>query len=159
MQNTPTGRGNNLPTRQASFWKKKFKLFCVCPNSGRLRTHRHYSLTRLCLEGFLLSLLLVSGRALPGRVPPALGRGFPRPDLPDSPSQSTWIFLFQNKKLFLFYKKNILLSHKKKLLFYKDTWKFRLSAKTYISLVITMPKSHSHQNHEMITRSIRSFCL
>ena len=45
-----------------------------------------FSLTRLCLEGFLLTILKVSGLRLPGRVPPAPGGGFPRPLWHGSPA-------------------------------------------------------------------------
>ena len=44
------------------------------------------SLTRLCLEGFLLTFLLVSGCAAPGMVLPAAGGGFLRPLQPGPPS-------------------------------------------------------------------------
>ena len=38
-----------------------------------------FSLTRLCLEGFLLNFLEVSGLLQPGPVPPTPGGGFPLP--------------------------------------------------------------------------------
>ena len=49
----------------------------TCPNSIR-----HHSLTRLCLEGFLLSFLKVSGCLPPAEVPPCTGSRFPRPQEP-----------------------------------------------------------------------------
>ena len=48
-----------------------------------------FSLTRLCLEGFLLNFLLVSGGGAPGWVPPSGVGGFPRPVEPGSPSSWT----------------------------------------------------------------------
>jgi hypothetical protein len=43
-------------------------------------------LVRLCLEGFLLSVLLVSACRLPGRFSPESTAGFPRPAQPVSPN-------------------------------------------------------------------------
>ena len=45
-----------------------------------------YSLTRLCLEGFLLSFLKASEWNGPRPIPPPPAARFPRPDCPDSPS-------------------------------------------------------------------------
>ncbi len=38
-----------------------------------------FSLTRICLEGFLLNVLVVSGCTTPRPVPPGPGTGFPKP--------------------------------------------------------------------------------
>ena len=45
-----------------------------------LGLYNFHSLTRLCLEGFLLNVSNVSGLDSPGPVPPTPGGGFPRPD-------------------------------------------------------------------------------
>ena len=44
------------------------------------------SLTRLCLEGFLLNILKGWWRGAPQPIPPTPAHRFPRPDFPDSPS-------------------------------------------------------------------------
>ena len=42
---------------------------------------------------------------------------------------------------------------------YKDKSKIILLTKSTLPLAISLPNSLFHQNHKMITRSIRSFCL